>query len=564
MQRFINNWASRLSSPLSQSALEMQIPVDDAALLAGLGAGDHYMLTIVSVDVAGIETAHEIIRVTDAVGGVLSILRAQEGSTPAEWPINSRLELRLTAGTMDALRDAAADPGAVASVNGQTGVVVLDAATVGAATAAQGALADSAVQPDTLTAGLTGKVDKEAGKVLSSNDYTGAEKSKLAGLAAVASSGSYADLIEKPAIPSSAADIGAIPSSAAGVAGGVAPLDAGAKIPLVHIPSAAITDTYVVNTEAAMLALSAEVGDVAIRPDITSSFILQAEPASTLGNWQQILTPSIGGGAPVGSSAPQSLGTTTPGVSGNSSREDHVHAMPSAADVGAAPSSHVGAGGAEHAAATASAAGFISAAAMSKLDGIEAGATANTSTDTLSEGASNLYFTAARARGAVLTGLSLIDSATVAATDTVLQAIGKLAARLAAAFNRANHTGTQAISTVTGLQTVLDGKAPALSLLAVTATRSFALTDLGKYLRSTSASAVSLTIDPASTIAWPADAEINLRVSGAGAVTLVAGTGVTLNAPALGTLVLNQRMSVTLKRIGSTDEWDVLGQTVAA
>lgn len=40
--------------------------------------------------------------------------------------------------------------GAVASVNGQTGAVVLDAADVGAATAAQGALADTATQPGDL------------------------------------------------------------------------------------------------------------------------------------------------------------------------------------------------------------------------------------------------------------------------------------------------------------------------------------------------------------------------------------------------------------------------------
>lgn len=40
--------------------------------------------------------------------------------------------------------------GAVDSVNGQTGVVVLDAGHVGAATAAQGALADTAVQPESL------------------------------------------------------------------------------------------------------------------------------------------------------------------------------------------------------------------------------------------------------------------------------------------------------------------------------------------------------------------------------------------------------------------------------
>lgn len=48
------------------------------------------------------------------------------------------------------------------------------------------------------------------------------------------------------------------------------------------------------------------------------------------------------------------------------------------------------------------------------------------STDVLTEGVTNLYFTAARVRSAVLTGLSLASGAVVAATDTVLGAIGKL------------------------------------------------------------------------------------------------------------------------------------------
>lgn len=40
--------------------------------------------------------------------------------------------------------------GAVDSVNGETGIVVLTASDVGAATTAQGALADSAIQSDNL------------------------------------------------------------------------------------------------------------------------------------------------------------------------------------------------------------------------------------------------------------------------------------------------------------------------------------------------------------------------------------------------------------------------------
>ena len=52
------------------------------------------------------------------------------------------------------------------------------------------------------------------------------------------------------------------------------------------------------------------------------------------------------------------------------------------------------------------------------------------STDAVPEGSGNLYFTAARVRSTVLTGLSLASSAAVAATDTVLTAFGKIQARL--------------------------------------------------------------------------------------------------------------------------------------
>lgn len=47
-----------------------------------------------------------------------------------------------------------------------------------------------------------------------------------------------------------------------------------------------------------------------------------------------------GGGAPLSDADPADLGTTGPGVGTSASRDDHVHAMPSAADVGAAAASH--------------------------------------------------------------------------------------------------------------------------------------------------------------------------------------------------------------------------------
>ncbi|HBZ96057.1 MAG TPA: hypothetical protein DEO91_20915, partial [Pseudomonas sp.] len=53
---------------------------------------------------------------------------------------------------------------------------------IGAATEAQGALADTAVQPGALSVQLDLKVDKVAGYGLSQENFTAAEKAKLAGL----------------------------------------------------------------------------------------------------------------------------------------------------------------------------------------------------------------------------------------------------------------------------------------------------------------------------------------------------------------------------------------------
>ena len=69
-------------------------------------------------------------------------------------------------------------------------------------------------------------------------------------------------------------------------------LDSSGKLPDSTIPKIAISDTFVVATQAAMLALTAEVGDIAIRTDLSQSFILQTTPASTLANWKVLATPT--------------------------------------------------------------------------------------------------------------------------------------------------------------------------------------------------------------------------------------------------------------------------------
>ena len=58
-------------------------------------------------------------------------------------------------------------------------------------------------------------------------------------------------------------------------------------------PTLVVTDTFVVSSQSAMLALStAEKGDIAVRTDLNKTFILKQDPYSTLANWQELLTPT--------------------------------------------------------------------------------------------------------------------------------------------------------------------------------------------------------------------------------------------------------------------------------
>lgn len=482
MQLFLNNWSTALTLPATASAVQLSVPEADATLLTGLGTGDHYLLTLVQIDAQGLEIAWEIVRVTANTAGVLDVLRGQEGTTALDLEAGTAISARLTQATMETLRDSggpalsdaapqplgAAAPGTSPDASRADHTHALPTpGDIGAATTAQGDKADTAVQPAALTAALTDKVDKVPGKQLSTEDYTTAEKTKLAGLDDAHYKGTYTNL---------AALETAHPTASPG---DYADVDAGVADPVLRY----------------------------IWDDSDTEWVAQAGSAD-----------------PVTAAQVKTL-------------------YESNADTNA-----------------------YTDAEKSKLGGIATGATANPDTDSLAESGTptNKWFTEARVRAALLTGLSLADTAVVAATDSVLQAIGKLAARLATAFDRANHTGSQAISTVTGLQADLDGKqALAPVITDATTARVSVIGDAGGYVRFTNASAATYTIAPQSSVAWATDTEIHIRRAAAGDLTLTPGSGVTLNAPSGGTLVMTDRMSVTLKRVG-TDVWDVLGQTVAA
>lgn len=89
------------------------------------------------------------------------------------------------------------------------------------------------------------------------------------------------------------AELGTAAKLAAGTGAGQVPvLDANSKLDASIIPAVAITDTFPVASEAEMLALTAERGDIAIRSDLNKCFVLKVEPATTLANWKELLTPT--------------------------------------------------------------------------------------------------------------------------------------------------------------------------------------------------------------------------------------------------------------------------------
>ena len=83
-----------------------------------------------------------------------------------------------------------------------------------------------------------------------------------------------------------------IPATEKGANNGVATLGSDGKLTTGQIPDVTITDTFVVASEAAMLALTAQVGDVAVRTDVNKTFILKTAGATVLANWQELLTPT--------------------------------------------------------------------------------------------------------------------------------------------------------------------------------------------------------------------------------------------------------------------------------
>lgn len=165
----------------------------------------------------------------------------------------------------------------VTSVNGQQGVVVLNADDISDSltnnrfvSSAQLALIDASIQPGGNISQLT-------------NDE---------GFISDLSTFSTTNLVEGSNLYYTNTRVDARIALQAGQPDGLATLGSDGKIPSSQLSAIAITDTFVVASQVAMLALTAEIGDIAVRTDLNKTFILKTAGASTLGNWQELLNPT--------------------------------------------------------------------------------------------------------------------------------------------------------------------------------------------------------------------------------------------------------------------------------
>lgn len=193
-----------------------------------------------------------------------------------------------------------------------------------------------------------------------------------------------------------------------GQANGYADLDANGKVPASRIDFTQTGQTFVVASQSAMLAVSgANVGAMAIRTDQSRTYVLIATPASTLGNWVQLLSPDAPVQSVNGQTGNVNLLTTNIGEGANLYYTDARARAALSAGTGISYNSTTGAISStitQYTDALARAAFSITggSAAYNSGTGVFS---IPTNTNHISEG-SNLYFTNARAISA-LTGQNI-------------------------------------------------------------------------------------------------------------------------------------------------------------
>lgn len=107
MQLFTNNADSKLNGAVAIGDTAITVMPGDGAKFPSPVGGNFFLVTLFQK--AGTdELNHEIVKCTARAGDVLTVVRAQEGTTAKAFNAEDPVELRLTAGTLRSLVSTAA------------------------------------------------------------------------------------------------------------------------------------------------------------------------------------------------------------------------------------------------------------------------------------------------------------------------------------------------------------------------------------------------------------------------------------------------------------------------
>ena len=242
----------------------------------------------------------------------------------------------------------------VISVNGQTGVAVLNSTNVSAASAVHThVMADvtDLAFPVSSVNGYTGTVSltiTDLTAASASHTHAASEVTDLTSVANVVSVNGYTG-----SVALTTADLTAAAASHTHAASEVTDLTSVANVVSVngYTGSVALTTADLTAAAASHTHAASEVTDLTSVANVVSVNGITGTPSIVAGSGITVSTSgssitieaAAGGtasGASLSDALPQALGSPTAGISGLASRSDHAHAMPSAADVGAAAIGH--------------------------------------------------------------------------------------------------------------------------------------------------------------------------------------------------------------------------------
>ena len=168
---------------------------------------------------------------------------------------------------------------------------------------------------------------------------------------------------------------------------------------------------------------------------------------------------------------------------------------------------------------------------------VSGGTTTASTTDTVTEGSTNLYFTDARVRNTVLTDLSLATNAAISAADSVLGALGKLQKQITDILTNQRYVFVSDAGTT---YTVLAS--------AVTANGN-------TIIELSNNSLTDITINTATATGKTAGDSVTIQITGTHAAQLLVADGVTLN----GTLAFSANAKIKTLIYRGSNVWTVLG-----